>query len=534
MFCSWRRVWLEVKSHPCLQLLEGNLGRARHSLTLSPTLVTELGRSDSGASAQSAPSPTLPKDSPNSKDSNGNSPIRGPKINFGTPRQPLSRLQNGHARGYSDSTVPSPQGNTTVGSRSFDYRRHADFGKRHPLHKSPGDMALDSVPENPVSPTRSGSDDLGSSRRGMPTPDQAHEGGRGRSNTEEQIKEQAGKLRNRISYLQQQRSRDASERRRSQTLSDEAGAQRSRDAHAATDGIRGPEEDSAQESGELERGDSRVEWRQVLESGKTGPGSAGSYLEDDEEDDEYGDEDTVDASDDAESIDEDPAALQGAHEDRNDAFDYEHFILHSIMGSHIDINPEDYASSEEDSALTDRQLDEQLGEDMEEEKEGEDSEEAAQARGEQGDAARWAKNNGSQSSFHTAHSDEADRSESGSDRGLRMGSYRDTIKASAWPVPPSGRRGGGAKHARKESKAAQILKRRPESMIVQHVTAQEASGGEASPAAVQDEDRVLFYAVAHSFREVCLRLQKGELGPHDSVDLRQRLEIARRVLDGDL
>ncbi|KAB8339213.1 hypothetical protein FH972_022147 [Carpinus fangiana] len=473
-----------------LNLLEGNLGRARHSLVIAPQTLSELNRSDSTASTQSAP--FLSKDEERLLE-------KGPKITFGTPRR--TAIGAGHSRVFSDTSIPSQSGSTPAGSRSLDYMRNRDFGTRHPLHKASQDLldnSLDSVPEDQVTTGAKHStsnEDEPSSRRSS-------------SSSNKDLQSQAEQLRSRISYLQS-RSRDSSLRRRSLN-----GDFNIMSAHAEENEADVEASNATHEPlhTDLDH-DPRAEWQRVLEKRATGSDDSGSYIGDEDEDD-YEDGKLPDALADEILDEDDPDALDQPHETRNDAFDYEHFILHSIMGNSV--RPGSSASST--TASVDHSFD------------GPE------------DEAGWIDSSQLNEQL-VAPSDDADRSESDSD------SDRDDVHDSlnkSWPVPPSVRNSSSTKgttpassfrHNRnpsnrsKGSKASASADRRPESEIVAKLIAPAHS---PSTAPLVAEDRALFYAVAESFREVCLRLQHGNLGPHDGVDLRQRLEIARRVLKGEL
>lgn len=470
------------------QLLEGNLGRARHSLVIAPQTLSELNRSDSTASTQSAPFPQRGEEQRIAG--------KGPKISFGAPRSGIApgssrngRTLPGHSRVLSDTSIPSKSGVMPAGSRSLDFPRNREFGTRYTMHRlSPDlvDKGLGSVPEDKATEDAArtkASEDESDSRRSS-------------SSSNKDLQSQANQLRNRISYLQS-RSRDGSLRRRSlngdlgivsaNVEEHEGDRDLKADAVAETEPYR-PDTDH----------DPRAEWQRVLEKRANGSDDSASYMG---EHNYYDDDDDKlpDALADELLDDMDPDALDRPHETRNDAFDYEHFILHSIMGgSGGGVRPGSLTSSA--SASTERAW--------------EDEAIAAEESG-------WIDSSQLDQQY-TAPVDEADQSESDTD------SEQDDVHAGlneTWPVPPSARNSKVALrpgHDRETSRGS--LK--PVDSSTSEVLAAEDN--------LNAEDKALFYAVAESFREVCMRLQRGNLGPHDGVDLRQRLEIARRVLKGEL
>lgn len=505
------------------KLLEGNLGRARHSLLVSPQNMSEL-RTQSSLSSYAPASPL---------DEEGGSVRITPRFNFHPPRQSVGSAKytgrtttQGHTRMYSDTSVPLPGGQAIKGARSLDQmsdQNEIHFpsrGARTEASEEGDDefesSTLESVEEVEEAEKRQSIDALRALYGAIsPTPKSTQE-----------LRDQAEELRNRIAYLQK-KSTDDSNRTSNRTISETTERAFQTQVNALQKSLEDQErvieelESAERTAAEIEN-DPRGEWHQVL--------SRNQHRDDDEEeasdeyfeyDDEYEDGEVPDALEDEDLDESQPTA--GAHEDREDAFDYEHFILHSGM-----VLPSTRTSSSDgsiDSQSTER------GPEYDDEDTELDSLQRANAS-----SASLATTRTGQS-FETAHEDNDSSSDAGSDGS-------DHEPPGGWPMPPAAnghsshgsdvptpRAGGFPRETEDRGVQAQADDgRRPLSKLMSLLMAKD----EASKANLDGSDEELVRTTAASFRQVCQDLSVNEMSTKDTKALRERLEVAKRVLNGEL
>ncbi|KAI9722750.1 MAG: hypothetical protein M1828_004446 [Chrysothrix sp. TS-e1954] len=531
---SKRADYILANAKKKLDLLEGNLGRARHSLLYSPTGSGEL-RTSSSLSSHS------PLHSPGAEDRR----MRlGPRINFAPSRDGggatvTRRATTGHNRMFSDTSVPSPRGAAIKGSRSLHYVRNDTEVERRRFRKnsakgSEPDAPLEEVSERPESRS-AGSIDAIRELYGMSPPTE--------TKTTKDLRDEAGDLRKRISFLQQHPPGTGS--RRNSILANSPALEQEEETFKSEvqqlEQHLEHQEEVIEQLEEAERRgsivpDPRAEWHQVLDYNDHSDGS-------DFSEGEYDDVDSVEYENVLAGAEEDTAATDGAHEDRSDAFDYEHFILHSGMGSYNMMAPEEASSSPVSStASTTRGY-----------PADEDNNEGT-LRSITGNASAHGTNASvnSLTSYETA----AEPSDSGSDSG----SYASLTKGGndvegdvqdVWPMPPasrsSSRRPRSSKTPRRESSMQTPTQRdfpapaednlvqldlaqRPVSTIYAALTARE----EASQQPTELDEKDLIRTTVESLRTVCLTLRDAGSDAREKRYMRERLEVARRVLDGEL
>lgn len=307
--------------------------------------------------------------------------------------------------------------------------------------------------------------------------------------------------------------------------------------------------EDAERSAELDN-DPRREWHQVLDHSEN-KDSGSEFSEDDEEDDVglYDNGEMPDALEDEEDPD-DSKTMAGAHEDREDAFDYEHFILHSTMGRYK-------AMMDRSPSVTSDEGSESSGATAQGQK-------ADEAREKQADAGAWnefQQPNASMASLTTQQSFETaqERGDSESEDGSYTSDHQELLHSdNPWPMPPgsshasqlmsgSPQRGGHSGEEDEpstptaptfapppgEDKGVQhdaVV--RPVSTIYAALTSPE---NEKQIRAMQDQDSALVRETIESLRSVCLNMNSGDKRTSEDVKgLRERLIVARRILDGEL
>ncbi|KAL9053496.1 MAG: hypothetical protein Q9162_004734 [Coniocarpon cinnabarinum] len=297
------------------------------------------------------------------------------------------------------------------------------------------------------------------------------------------------------------------------------------------------------------REDARGEWQQVFDTNKAREESEelseNEYFEDEEElledlPDVLGDEEVDEIID-----------TGAAHEDRSDAFDYETFVLHSAMGRGLT-----RSSSFTDSERSSRSLSSGSEASIETEKgEAPVDSEPQSASGSEERRHTWeglGQSNESMASLTTTQSFEtanenmssdvdSDSSEQHHDEDLLRTGLQD-----AWPMPPQQHNGAGPRRAARESdvptpkaegfpaEALAVRSRaaRPLSSIFETLLVPE--DGSESPRSLDKADLNLIKRCADSLRSVCLEAIHPNTSARDMKALRERLEVAKRVLNGEL
>lgn len=527
------------------QLLEGNLGKARHSLA-SPQPVSEL-RTQSSLSSY-----------PSTDDEERSVRLR-PRINFAPSRRgrvppPIRKTSAGHSRMYSDTSVPSPTGTSIKGSRSLDHLNNPETIPS-PLHEGvefeEADEALEESPTSQeavqvesVEPIVD--DPAVSKRQSIHAIRELYGANSPAPKSTQELRDQADELRTRIAFLQ----------KRSQNSGppggDPAAERNEKLFQAQVDALQRSLEDQESvieqlEAAERERSqgledDPRGEWHQVL-SRNEDRGSGSEFSED--EYDEYDDGEVPDALAD-EDDDDDNKSMDGAHEDRLDAFDYEHFILHSGM-----VLPANSGSGSQSDALSQRTASTERG--------GVGTPGAAEDQAYPGTVESWEafqQPNDSIASLTTMQSFEtaAEINDSSSDLGsdasemqneelLQTGRLQDP-----WPMPPAvngdtqraafresqlptPRAASFSKSARNSTLSADAALR-PVSAIVKSLMKRDSESIETRP--LEREDDELIRSTAEGLRSVCQELVMQQTSARDMQALRERLEVARRILAGEL
>lgn len=527
-----------------MQLLEGNLGRARHSLS-SPQPTTELRTS---SSLSNYASPALVE----SMDESSRTVKISPRINFGTPRHlrnsQTPRSPSGHSRMFSDTSIPSPAGATVKGSRGLELMQN-------------GSLREEAVKEE-TSPVSQGSGlntvmedeevDKGSNMQSLrelygaasPPPKSTQE-----------LRDQAEELRSRIAFLQKRSQDDAA--RGQYSMNDPAGERTEQAFMTQVQALERSLEDQEQVIEQLESAertkqvdeDPRGEWQQVLERNQA------RETEDGFSDDEYFDEDYDELSEHLpdvlgdEEVDE-TTSMAAAHEDRADAFDYETFILHSAMGRGIARSSSPGGSEPQDGSVS-----EASEGSIETERGAAPNQDEVQAAGGEQQRRSWEdmqQPNDSMASltttesFETANEDAA--SDFGSD-GSEEQHHEDLLRTdiqNPWPMPPQptsadGQRtmfrdseiptpkAGGFPH---EQLGRQADTGRPLSTIFQTLLVPEDES--ELPRTLDQDDEHLIRCCAESLRSVCMEAIHPSTSPRDMKALRERLEVAKRVLNGEL
>lgn len=227
--------------------------------------------------------------------------------------------------------------------------------------------------------------------------------------------------------------------------------------------------------------------------------------------------------------------FEESHENRADAFDYEHFIIHSVLNTAKLHRPRSERSS---SSASSTSVSTPRGPSGEVE---DDTGNSSTAR----DMDSLEQSNQSVASFATAHSfmntsdSESDAEEQTSDDEREL-----LDNEAAWPTPPatnsnptSGR--GSVQHSTRNSKqvigngltneaAPRVVGGRPASMVYSAVIDQASGSSNMS-----EDDETLIRSLAESMRHACKELQRSAVDPTRADDWRYRLEEARRLLSGE-
>ncbi|KAI9661495.1 MAG: hypothetical protein M1831_003017 [Alyxoria varia] len=542
-----------------LNLLEGNLGRARNSL-MSNTPAPEV-RAASSLSSYAISG---------SLDDDEKSVRVSPRINFVPSREARAALSrsrtttattSGHSRMFSDTAVPSsPGGMSMKGSKSLEHMRNGEKISQSPLRPAtqPADH-LDAVPENDGQERNASLLQRRESDNESPPP---------KSTTA--LRAQAEELRNRIAFLQKKSEEEQTQK---ETFFDSPGLDQEEDAfqsqvRALEKSLRDQEAVIAQLESAENSTDPRGEWQDVFEYNENR--DSGSDLSE-EEDEEDSDDEGFFLGEEEEEVPEEEGgqSMAGAHEDRVDAFDYENFILHSAMGRYRASAIARSASvSSAGTASTPRvqEPEEVLGPDGAPERQpSEDFDEATQKW------KQWKEPNASTVSLATttqsfetaAEANDSPSDSEGYDSDTRNDKF---LGYDPWPMPPA-----GSSHRSSQSQPVNRISltrsasqetdmptptashfprgsedkgiqpertMRPSSIIYETLTSPEFSDGRRPHGGnLEEADEALVRSTVESLRSVCLGLDESmssELSAADIKGLRERLEVARRVLQGEL
>ena len=357
-----------------------------------------------------------------------------------------------------------------------------------------------------------------------------------------ELRDHAGELRNRISFLQRHPPGSGSKRNSvvngSPALEQEEEAFQS-EVQALEQHLERQEEaieqlEGAERSASVDP-DPRAEWHQVLDYNEGQSDGSAS-------DDDYDEADSNEYEDVLADTEETTPATDGAHEDRSDAFDYEHFILHSGMGTYAVTDAERSSASSASTASTPRGIS----------TEGDTYVGRGWPR--TGDEGTSEPNESAVSlaSYETATEGEEHDGDLGSHASdsLDRANESDELQ-DPWPIQPSSRsslrRSGQEMSDQRESsvptptpysfsraleyRGVQLdLAQRPVSTIYAALTAHE----EASAQASELDEKELVRATIQSLHQVCQTLKDANSQPSEKKLMRERLEVARRVLDGEL
>lgn len=234
------------------------------------------------------------------------------------------------------------------------------------------------------------------------------------------------------------------------------------------------------------------------------------------------------------------------HEDRVDAFDYEHFFLHSAMGTYSLEGRRSSTGSDSSTATTRPVTAMQI--------QDEDDVSTVEKR-----VSYHARNPSSDSistvaSFATAaenHSDDEEANEQMDQFSEQILAHRQTIVASR-PVTSAShtslrsdsainmRRATGtgpsptqSTFTRGSSSPADLASGLQISKIFSILTDASSPSHEEPRLALSEEEKQLIYSLASSFQQVCSSLQHTDGEQYERKEWRRRLDAARRVLNGD-
>ena len=450
---------------------------------------------------------------------------------------------------YSDTSVPSPAGNTTKGSRALDGMQNKNVHKTT-LSEQSSNSALNTVAEDDETDKSSRIRSLREMYGAASPPPKSTQ----------ELRDQAEELRNRINFLQKHTSTDPHRGYQRPNSPPQAGQEER--FILQVDALQRSLEDQEGVIRQLEereraasRQDPREEWQQVLESREEG-----SQFSDDEYDDEYDElpEELLPNVLGAEDVDE-TKSMAISHEDRADAFDYEHFILHSAMGRGIYRSSSPTQSEESAPSLdgSERSIETERGAVA-----GTEEHDADDPDGRDHFRNSWddmQQPNESMASLATTQSFETANEDIGSDAGSDMSgqppedNLLETGVGTPWPMPPQPNNAGGQRTMFRDSEiptptaaAFPPSVSQMEDRGVQHSSAaaraslnifdvlmvpEDASGASR---ALEKHDGELVRACVSSLRRVCQEAMHPGTSTRELRAIRERLEVARRVLSGEL
>ena len=454
---------------------------------------------------------------------------------------------------FSDTSVPSPGGGAPVkGSRSLDLMQN-------------GDIQGNSLQEE-MSPTRHGGilntvieDEDVEKGSNIQSLRELYGASSPPPKSTQELRDQAEELRSRIAFLQRRSKDDAA---RSQYLANNPTAERTEAAFLSqVEALERSLEDQEEVINQLEDAektkqdlpdDPRGEWQQVLASNEAR--KEGEESINDASDDDYDElpDDLPDVLGD-EDVDE-TKSMSAAHEDREDAFDYETFILHSAMGrgvaraSSFSGSERSYSDGSEGSIATETGATPYYEDDERQTSSGEEKRRSWDDMHQPNDSVASLT---TMRSFETAHEDAgSDADSEASDRP--QDDLLRTDLQTPWPIPPQPASAGGQRTMFRDSDiptptaagfprgTPQLEDRgtqytstvRPLSSVFQ--TLMVPDDELELPRSLDRSDQNLVRACVDSLRSVCLEAIHPSTGPRDMKALRERLEVAKRVLSGEL
>lgn len=458
---------------------------------------------------------------------------RSPRINFAPPRTNSTfstskeRTASRHARNYSDTSVPSPQGQVPKGSIAAQPGARRETPNRFSLRETPTYRNSRIVPDlDPVV------EEATSPRKSVHT---ITEDSTKRFSQLSSLRRDAELVRDRLSVIQSG-VLSAVEKRRSW-----------RDGSTS---VRPEEVDQIREVNQLEkllrrqeaflreleqpdvhdkrREDENNEWREIQRHKEYNNRSFQDLTDEDDVDSDHETEDR--------SIPEE-AFLEGelepdfeeSHEDRADAFDYEHFIIHSVLNTAELASPRSRTSSSASSDTVSTPRGRAADGSYDEE---EDNDPTRNMNG-------LNHANESNASFATAHSFMEPDSDSNTDHDEQTSDDERELLTDngAWPVPPSvattpptgsSARNSGTSTGNGSTLTARSSGARPASLIYSAVVNPLAGGPQVS-----EDDQTLIRSLAEAMRHACKELQRHGAEPARADDWRYRLEEARRLLSGE-
>jgi hypothetical protein len=231
------------------------------------------------------------------------------------------------------------------------------------------------------------------------------------------------------------------------------------------------------------------------------------------------------------------------HEDRVDAFDYEHFFLHSAMGTYSLEGRRSSTGSDSSTATTRPVTAVQVQED--DEVSNAEKRVSYHGRNPSSDSVSTV------ASFATAAENQSDDEE----ENEQMDQFSEQILAQQQPL--ASRQLSSTNHMSLRSDSAINMRRSPGfsppqttiargsaspadlasglqvSKIFSILTESSSPGREEPRLALSEEEKQLIYSLASSFQQVCSSLQHTSSEQYDRKAWRRRLDEARRVLDGE-
>lgn len=460
---------------------------------------------------------------------------------------------------FSDTSVPSPGGGAIKGSRSLDCVRNGDLtGKYRPRMTVERAGSPNLVP---VIEDEQDAQPLSEKRESIIALREFYGATSPSSKSIKELRDAADELRNRIAFLQKRSQEDPAQYGFSASSADLAQSEEAflRQVNALQQSLEDQEQlleelENAERSATESQTDPRGEWHQVLDYNEN-RGSGSEFSDEDEEDesDKFSDEVPLpNLLDDGEDSPDETTAIAGAHEDREDAFDYEHFILHSAMGRYrrkgISRSP---STSSVDSSAT-AQGDGATGA-------------PPNPQSSRQDNATWdqfQQPNESVRSLETTQSfaTAAERGDTASESGSNNSDQHpeELLRSNnPWPMPPasvsSSQGTDGVKSQPTNDEEGEPLtptasssnklmgedkgiqhdsSLRPVSAIYEALLTREGKG-EGGAMKVGDDD--LIRSLIESFRGLCKDLNSSDKRASGDIQgLRDRLIVAKRVLDGEL
>ena len=347
--------------------------------------------------------------------------------------------------------------------------------------------------------------------------------------TTQRLRSRADELRNRISFIQSHAQDDTLQSRSLRGSDPVAEA----DDFAILSQIQALEQSLRLEDEVIEQLENTTPFSKDKDTGEEehrNYGRTGQRMVDSDIDDEGSDRDEeTDYQSDSEAFErgDDAPLLDEPHENRADAFDYEHFILHSGMGNRRSDRRSSSGSSTSSTPTTRgmRQRDS-----TDEHSSAADSDYSIVQS--PGNDSINSFPSGAEISVFDADSEISDD---------QQGNLLHDDMDHAWPIPPS-RSASALSGFDFPTPTSNIfpssngfqhnITQRPASAVLTALLTRESPTLPIVPLTKGDED--LLYALADALRNVCLRLQKSNVDQADVTLWRERLDEARKVLSGEM